>query len=268
VISPAAPPLVELDTTTSTQEQARALLGTGARHGTVVVARTQTSGRGRRGRAWVSGPHGLWLSVVLRPDPLPMAKALRLPLAAAAVIVEVLDAHGVEVFVKWPNDLLVGDARAAGVLGPYRKAGGLLLEAVDVATSDGTARLRTAVLGLGLNLRPPVGGFPDEIAATAGTLWPALQAGEATAADDERRALAVALGAALAARLPGDADDDDAFDRVRTRLRQRSATLGRRVRVDDVEGVAVDLDDDGALVVVDDAGVRRIVRAGDVAVLP
>jgi BirA family biotin operon repressor/biotin-[acetyl-CoA-carboxylase] ligase len=272
--SPPAPQaLVELGTTTSTQEHARALLRDGAAHGTIVVARAQTAGRGRRGRAWVSGPHGLWLSLVLRSDAgLPMTRAPRLPLLAADLVVEVLGAHGRDAMVKWPNDILVQDPAATAALGPFRKVGGLLLEAVDVDSVGGAPRLRSAVLGLGLNLRVPTGGFPEEIAATAGALWPDsdgdAHAGDADDAHDaRRRALALALGAALARRLPDDADDDDAFAAARARLTARSATLGRRVLVEGVCGTARALDDEGALVVRDDDGVDHVVRAGDVAVL-
>jgi BirA family biotin operon repressor/biotin-[acetyl-CoA-carboxylase] ligase len=270
--TPATPTLVELETTTSTQEHARALLRDGAAHGTIVVARAQTAGRGRRGRAWVSGPHGLWMSLVLRSEAgLPMTRAPRLPLLAADVVVAVLGAHGRDARVKWPNDILLEDPTATAALGPFRKVGGLLLEAVDVDSggggADGVPRLFTAVLGLGLNLRAPAGGFPDEIAATAGALWPDNDDGDDDAPDARRRALARAIGAALAGRLPRDADDDDAFAAARARLTVRSATLGRRVQIDGVCGLVRALDDDGALVVRDDEGVDHVVRAGDVTVL-
>jgi BirA family biotin operon repressor/biotin-[acetyl-CoA-carboxylase] ligase len=260
-------PLIALATTTSTQEHARCLLQDGAAHGTVVVAREQTAGRGRRGRSWLSGPHGLWLSLVVR-GALPMARAPRLPLVAADAVASVLVARGVDCRVKWPNDLLVPDAMASSVLGPFRKVGGLLLEAVDVGPADAVdVALRGAVLGLGINLRAPRGGFPPEIATTAGALADVVAAFDVddAALDTLRHELAVALQTALSRALPAGADED-AFAATRARLVARSATLGRRVHVDGHSGVAVDLDGDGALRVHDDDGVVHTIFAGDVAV--
>ncbi len=264
VAQPGAP-LIALAMTSSTQAYARDLLEGGAPHGTVVVAREQTAGRGRRGRVWASGPHGLWMSFVVR-GALSMACAPRLPLVAADVVANVLVARGVDVRVKWPNDLLVPDANAASQLGPYRKVGGLLLEAVNTGPADGfDVALRGAVLGVGLNLRTPRDGFPPDIAGTAGALSdvaPSFGVDD----DEQRLALALSLQEALSHALPGGALDA-AFAATRARLVARSATLGRRVHVDGLSGVAVDLDDGGALRVRDDDGVIHTVFAGDVAVV-
>jgi BirA family biotin operon repressor/biotin-[acetyl-CoA-carboxylase] ligase len=246
-----------VEETGSTQDDARALAVLGAAHGTTVVARRQTNGRGRRGRSWHAGEHGLWLSVVLRVD-VPMVMAPRLPIAACVAIGEVLWGRGLGVAIKWPNDLLVPAENTGTALGPFRKAGGLILEAVDVA--DG--RLRCCVLGLGINLVAPEQGFPAEVAATAGTL---SSVGFVDAGDAGRLALAhdvVGAVSALAARI-----DDDPFFDVLAVLRQRSATIGRRVTVEGLSGRAIDFDVDGALVVLDDHGRRHTIRAGDVALL-
>ncbi|MBM4280656.1 MAG: biotin--[acetyl-CoA-carboxylase] ligase [Deltaproteobacteria bacterium] len=280
------PPLVELASSPSTQEAARRLFADGAPHGALVLAHVQTAGRGRRGRTWLSGPHGLWLSMVVRAA-MPLSRAARLPLVAADAVVGVLAARGVDARVKWPNDVLLpaatlfaathatGDVRAGaladGPLGPYRKVGGLLLEVVDTMRGPGEGvALQGAVLGLGLNLRAPDGGFPDELRAIAGCLAD-VDANLVGAAADfaaVRRAWARALGSALAHALPADADDDTRFAAVVARLRRRSATLGRRVTVDSVVGLAMDIDDDGALLVRDDAGHVHVVRAGDVVLSP
>lgn len=253
--------LHEVETTTSTQLDARRLADDGAVHGTAVLARRQDAARGRRGRHWQSDHDGLWLSVVLRPR-VPIVLAPRLPLAACVVVLDLLEARGLDVHIKWPNDVLVPVTAAAlpsPVLGPFRKAGGLLVEVVQASA----ARLDCCVLGLGLNLwRPPV-GFGD-LEGHAGALADIGFVGD----DEARRALARALTTTLAATLGGpDAVDDGAFARVRQRLIARSATLGRDVVVDGVAGRAVDLDDDGALVLVDGEGARRVITAGDVALL-
>ena len=261
-------PFFILAKATSTQEEAKARAAAGCVHGVVVVANEQSRGRGRRGRSWHSGPDGLWLSMVLRLD-VPMAQAPRLPLCACAVVAaalrEVIDRA---VFVKWPNDLLVPAAREHPRLGPFRKAGGLLIEAVDVSGG----RLRTAVLGIGLNLRAPKEGFPEDLKDDAGDFgFDGIDGTDGTddafddAAFDDAR---IALGRRLQTRLLGIADEvnDDAFALVRAQLTQHSATVGRRVSVDGTTGLAVGLNDDGALLIAGDDGVVLAVHAGDVAV--
>ncbi len=245
------PEIVRLDEVDSTQQVARALIADGAAHGTLVVARRQWAGRGRLARAWHSDEGGLWLSMVVRAA-MPAAKAPRLTLGAAALALDALDALGARAALKWPNDLLLPHPQPVAPLGPWRKVGGLLLEGVVL---DG-AMVRAAVLGVGLNVRAPAGGFPADIAELAASLE---HAGVDVAVDEVLHVLAPRLQAQLL-----DALDDGAFARLLATARARSATLGRRVEVDGVIGVAEDLADDGALVVRDDDGALHTVRAGDV----
>ncbi len=93
----------------STQEVARGLAASGAGKGTVVVADEQERGRGRRGRTWVSPRGGLYASVILAPDPM---ISLRVGVAVARALREI----GVEAVLKWPNDILVGEKKIAGIL--------------------------------------------------------------------------------------------------------------------------------------------------------
>ncbi len=252
-----APEPVVLEKTGSTQDDARALCVAGCAHGTSVLAKQQHNGRGRRGRRWLAGEHGLWLSVVLHVD-IPMAEAARVPIAACVAIADVLQARGAPVLIKWPNDLLVPAADTGTVLGPFRKAGGLIVEAVDV----GAGRLHSCVLGVGLNLRDPVEGFAADVAATAGSL---SSVGYVDGGDVERVGLAKAIAAALMTL--SLLTNDDVFFDVLTSIKNRSATIGRRVSVDGVVGRAIDFDFDGALVVLLDDGRRTTVRAGDVEVV-
>lgn len=239
--------------TGSTQEDAKALAKDGCDHGVVVVADVQTGGRGRRGRAWVSGPHGLWMSIVLRTS-LPMPKAPRLALCACDVVARVVVDKGADVFVKWPNDLLVPSTTTHPVLGPFQKAGGLLVEAVDV---DATT-LKTAVLGIGINLRVPDGGFPDDVKDVAAAALVDVDVDKLGLAEELQRRLRSIEDAVV---------DDGEFAAVRSRLAERSATLRRRVSVDGLSGTAVAIADDGALVIEGDDGRRRTIHAGDVAVV-
>ena len=109
---------IYLESADSTNLRARALARDGAAEGTVVVADSQTGGRGRMRRAWVSPPGvNLYCSIVLRP-PLPSVRVPEIPLVAAAAIHEAVAAEcpGLTAFVKWPNDIIVAGRKLCGIL--------------------------------------------------------------------------------------------------------------------------------------------------------
>jgi len=239
--------LVIVDETVSTQDDAKALWARGAPNGTAVCARRQTGARGRRGRAFVAGHDGVWLSVVIRPDrPIPALFAPRLSLCVGVFVMDALVTVGADAWLKWPNDLVVPANTQAPRLGPYRKVGGVLVEAIDL---DGGG-LRAAVVGVGINLTMP---SDPELAAVASVL----------VGHTDAVALAEVIRTAVVAAAT---TTDVGFDTVVERAAARSATLGRVVAVDDVHGTAVALDTDGALVV-ESEGRRVTVSAGDVGVL-
>lgn len=206
-------PLLYLETVDSTNRVAREL----ARQGWsgVVVADHQTAGRGRLGRSWeAAAGQNLLLSLVLRPA-LPPEQAARAVLVWAAAVAEALD-----LWVKWPNDLVDGQDH---------KLGGFLSE-LD-ADAD---RLRSIVLGLGINVnQSEFPGLPE-----ASSL--ALLRG----APQRRVEL---LGQVVGAILAADPRGEDPLDG----WRRRSRTLGRRVSVAGVEGLATGIRADGALMVDD-----------------
>jgi BirA family biotin operon repressor/biotin-[acetyl-CoA-carboxylase] ligase len=109
---------VYLETADSTNLHARSLARAGSAEGTTVVADSQTGGRGRMRRAWLSPPGvNLYCSIVLRP-PVPTVRVPEIPLVAAAAIHEALEAEcpGLRAFIKWPNDLLSGGRKLCGIL--------------------------------------------------------------------------------------------------------------------------------------------------------
>jgi BirA family biotin operon repressor/biotin-[acetyl-CoA-carboxylase] ligase len=236
------PAIVRLGRVDSTQTVAFALAADGAADGTVVVADSQAAGRGRHGRAWVDEPGAsLLVSIVLRPR-LEPARLPGLSLAAGVAVAEALTrAASLTPRLKWPNDVLVGD----------RKIAGILLESRLMGAESGQV---TAVLGVGVNLAQRM--FPTDLARRATSIW--LVSGRLV----DRDALLAALLDALAdwrRRL-----EYRGFAPVRTRWRELSDTLGRTVTVDAVSGVAVDIDADGALIVNDADGRRHRIVAGDV----
>ena len=123
----------------STNDRAKELAHGGAPHGTVVVAREQTAGRGRGEREWFSKPGAsLTFSVIFRLDSGDTDPTSGLPVLGALAVVEALDTLGIQSQIKWPNDVLIAD----------RKVAGILVEASWMAEV-----LEYAVLGIGVNLK-------------------------------------------------------------------------------------------------------------------
>lgn len=234
--------------TTSTSDVCEKLARDGVPEGVVVLAETQTQGRGRLGRKWVSPPRkGLWLSVLLRPRGRP-AEATRLTVMAAVALARAVEAlAGLRADIKWPNDLLARGRKMAGIL---------------TEMSAEADRVRHVVLGLGLNVNQTAPDFPPEVRKTATSLkletganW--CRAGLAAAVIEELdRGYARMRGGGFAA-LAGEWE-------------ARSATLGRHVTVccgtRRMRGRAEALDDDGALLLRTEHGRIERVLGGDVTV--
>jgi BirA family transcriptional regulator, biotin operon repressor / biotin---[acetyl-CoA-carboxylase] ligase len=214
----------------------------GAAEGLVLVAEEQTAGRGRLGRAWSAPPRaGLIFSVLLRPDGVPPARLGWLPLlTGVAVATAVRDQTGVPACLKWPNDVLVGERKLAGIL----------------AEAHGDA----VVVGVGLNVTL---GQEELPVPTATSL---LIEG---AASTDRAALLAAILTALARRYQTWRADPD-LDRAELRAEylRWCATIGREIRVElpggaVLTGTAADVDEVGRLVVRTPENLVRV-GAGDV----
>ena len=231
----------------STSDRAKELAEEGAAHGEVVIAETQTAGRGRRGRTWVSPPRkNLYLSVVLRPE-LPPARAPELTLVASIAVCDALRQAGVDAGIKWPNDVLAGGRKVAGIL-------------TELAAEPD--QVQWVVLGIGVNLNARPDDFPPELRDEATSAL--VERGEPV----PRALFAAALLAGLEEWL--DRHAEEGFAAIRDGWRARNVTLGREVTVRAegrvVTGVAEDLDPAGALLVRTEAGVERIL-SGDVQLL-
>lgn len=241
-------PLSVAEETGSTNDDARRAAASGAPHGAAFLADAQTSGRGRAGHTWYSPPHeNLYLSLLLRPQVSPAAVApitLVCGLAVAAVVERALQGArtgDMEVGLKWPNDVLVGGRKIAGVLVEGQLRG---------------AAIQSLVVGVGLNVGAR--SFPPEIAdrATSLALLGAEAPREALAAD-----LITALGDAVA-RFEADNLAPFAAD-----LARRDWLRGRPVRVGDVAGIAAGIDPEGRLLVQADDGTCHPVVSGEVSAL-
>lgn len=142
----------------STNDLARRRAEAGAADGTLVVAAAQSAGRGRQGRRWHSPPGNFYGSLLLRPDR-PLAEVASLSLVIALVALEAVEAvagRRLDLALKWPNDLLLGGAKLAGIL----------LE--GAADRDGSCAWVIAGLGVNLRARPEAAPYPTAALAEAG----------------------------------------------------------------------------------------------------
>lgn len=216
--------------------------------GAVLVAEEQTSGRGRLDRSWTAPARsGLFLSVLLKPE-VPVHRWGWLPLlTGVAAATGLAKSAGIDMSLKWPNDLLIS------VAGEERKTGGILAER---AGADGI------VVGLGINVTLRENELP---VPAAGSLL--LGGAVSTDRDTLLRAVLRSL-----AEWYGDwvrADGDPAESGLQAAYAAGCATLGRRVRAElpgerMLEGEAVALDGDGRLVVATEGGGTEAVGAGDI----
>ncbi len=198
----------------------------------VVVADEQTGGRGRLDREWSSPAGGIWCSLLFEPD-IPLAQAPVFTLAAAVATARAARSIGVDATIKWPNDVLVGDNKLAGIL----------------SEMEGEAdRLSWLILGIGINANISATELPDRATSIA------EEAGSCNRAEFTRKLLQEfhALRTDTETILPA--------------WRDLSSTLGRSVRVETpnrtVRGTAVDVRYPGQLVVETDTG-REIISTGD-----
>lgn len=248
--------------TGSTNSDVMEMARQGEAEGVVLVADHQTAGRGRAGRTWEAPPGaGLLLSILLRP-PAAVAEACTMVvgLAAAAAVERVA---GFAPGLKWPNDLVwPGDGSA-----PDRKLAGILAEADWLTGSSAASGVRrpapeervVVVVGIGVNVAWPE-DLPEELADVA------VACNHVTDVPVDREDLLAALLVRLGHWYGRLVDGDRAA--LVAAWRERSATLGRRVRIDlgpdDVVGTAVDITERGHLVVDTLEGERRTFAVGDV----
>jgi BirA family biotin operon repressor/biotin-[acetyl-CoA-carboxylase] ligase len=232
--------LAWFETLGSTMQEAARMAGAGCPTGTVVIAEEQTAGQGRHGHSWHSEPGaGLYVSVVLRlslpPDSLP-ALTLALGLATAEAIARVC---GLSPDLRWPNDVMIGDRKVAGIL-------------VHVTDSVATA-------GIGVNVNHT--GFPPEISSQANSLR------QATGVAQSREDLLIALLPAIDSftKMLVEGGPRPVLD---TFTRHSSYARGRRVRVEQpggfLEGVTAGLNPSGFLILRADDGSESLILAGGV----
>jgi BirA family biotin operon repressor/biotin-[acetyl-CoA-carboxylase] ligase len=237
-------PVHHFETLDSTNDLAKELAARGAPEGTVVVAETQTRGRGRLDREWNSPPGvGLYVSLVLRPMLPPMELPQITLTTAVAVVRAVRRVAGLAPGIKWPNDLLING----------KKLGGILTE-----METEIDRIRHVVVGLGLNVNNP--GFPPELTATATSL--ALEAGRTFSRVNLLQAWLEEFEALYGRFL------NQGFPEILEEWKGAAVTLGKMVTVRqgprEISGQALDVAPDGALLLRTATGEMVRVTSGEI----
>lgn len=230
--------------TGSTNDIVEKLARDGVPEGVVVFAESQTRGRGRLGRAWLSpAGAGLWFSVLLRPALEPGA-VTQLTIAAAAAVARAIRLQtGLTPQIKWPNDILIGGRKVVGILTEL----GAELD-----------RVRYVILGIGVDVN--AASFPPELEAVATSL--ALASGRRFSRADLAAGLLEELERDYARIARGE------FPTLAEEWEQQCVTLGRRVRIHIgdrvIAGCAESLASDGALLVRTEHGRLERIVGGDV----
>ncbi len=232
--------------TTSTNDVIEKLARDGVKEGVVVFAESQTKGRGRLGRKWMSPPRkGLWFSVLLRPAMRPTA-ATQLTIAGATALSRAIRLHtGITPKIKWPNDILIRGKKVAGIL---------------TELSAELDKVKYVIIGIGVDVNLSASEFPHELRKLATSLK--IETGQAIdraeLATEILRELDLDYARIVAGQFAALADEWEA----------QCATLGHNVviRLGDrqIQGRAESLDVDGALLLRTQHGHLETIIGGDV----
>ena len=234
----------------STNRVAKQLAQKGAAAGAVVVAEAQGKGRGRLERPYFSpAGKGIWFSVILRPHILPQ-EAPKCTLLAAVAVAMAMKRFGLKAEIKWPNDILHEGKKLTGIL---------------TEMSAELDRVNYIVIGTGVNVNMEEEEFPEELRDKATSL--SIMKGERLPRVAFFQAVLEALDELCTVL------EEDGFAPIVARWREYAVTLGQDVHVigatgrGSFDGRAVDIDEEGALLVETADGVRRVL-AGDVSIRP
>jgi len=233
----------------STNDVAKQLASGGMREGTIVLAESQFRGKGRLGRKWFSPEGGLWFSVMLRPRIEPK-HVLKLTLLGSVAVVKTLSKLcGIRAEIKWPNDVLITKRKVCGIL---------------AETGIKGKNLEFAILGFGINANLDLAAFPRNLRNSATTLKTHL------GKEISREILLCSL--LENAEVCYDLFESGKFEEILDDWRKLSGFLGSHVRVLDgqrtIEGIALDLDSDGALIVrLKDGNVHKVISGNVIRVI-
>lgn len=236
------------DTIDSTQNQALKMADDEANNGSVIVASKQTGGRGRSGRKWISPKGGIWISIILQPK-FDISITTLFPIASAlALSIAIEKTFSINPELKWPNDLTIKGKKIAGML-------------VDVALESN--KIENLVLGVGINFDVNIKEIEKTLKGTPNFY------GVASLTDQKKEIKPIKLVQAFLVELERIYKllETKQTKKIISDWTSRSSTIGKNVELNTsdakIKGKAIRIDEDGALVVLENGKSNRII-AGDI----
>lgn len=224
----------------STNTALREMAEKGAEEFSVIIASEQTSGRGRMGRSFYSPQGtGLYISILLRPD-LPTEKTVLITTSAAVAVCKAIEKTTNKTpQIKWVNDIFIDGKKVCGIL-------------TEAVFEDG--KIKYAVLGVGINIFAPNGGFPEEIKNIAGAVCSDFKDG---------------LRELTAAEFLNELSNID-IEKTSNEYKKRSLVIGKKITVLSADGpyeaVAEDIDDSCGLIIKKEDGTRKVLSSGEISI--
>lgn len=238
--------VIILDETDSTNNVARSLAHRGIKEGTVIIAKKQTQGRGRMGRSFLSSSeNGLYMTLFLKPE-IPPAECIGITVMCACAVAEAIENISCKkCYIKWVNDIFIGDKKACGIL-------------TEASCDFVSGSFDYAIVGIGVNVSDPEGGFDEEIKDIACSVY-----GKNAPVGIKNRLCAEIINNFMAYYRNFS---DKSYMK---NYRRRSNIIGRTVDVyrgnEIISGICTDIDNEANLVLQTDKGEVRF-NSGDARV--
>ena len=254
----------------STNDFAIELARKGIGEGAIVIAEIQTKGKGRLGREWSSPFGGLWISIILEPKILPTQAPRMTVIAALGIAKTIKKLYHLDAFIKWPNDVLIQSKvqslpRGSRVPSGREAKSKVFKKVCGILTEMGAEQdtVNYVVIGIGANLNIDIKKFPKEFRKNTTSLEKEL-GHRINRAEFTRRMLEEIENFYLLIKKRGFAPILKEWKKISTTLGRRvKAVSGRRI----IEGKAIDIDSDGALIILTKKGKQEKILAGDVTLL-
>ncbi len=227
----------------STNSEAKRMAMAGADHGTILVAETQTAGRGRFGKSFYSPENtGLYMSVILKPGDTAISDAQMITVAAAVVTSQAIEElTGQKPGIKWVNDLYLGDKKICGIL-------------TEAVSDFESGRVESIIIGIGINCATT--DFPEELTSIAGSLGDAALS---------RNRLAALIATGLINNFSRISDPE-----IINEYKSRSIMIGKTITYlhsgNERTAIVLDINDNGNLVVKNTNGEVDIISSGEVSI--
>lgn len=248
--------IIHFDELNSTNTYAKSIASDLYKEGHIVITEKQLSGRGRLGRQWVSQNNkGIWMSIILKPQ-INIADISKITQVAAAAINLGLSAHGVKTEIKWPNDIIINNKKICGILVEMNSE-----KNINTNTSE-DSKINYVVVGIGINVNNDIEDFPEELRETATSI-------KIETNKEFKRNILVAEVLNNFEKLYIALNNND-FSKSLDICRKNSYVIGKEINLiknqEVKEATALNINDDGELVVMYKGGKTDNIISGEISV--